>query len=91
MIRVSPVALVLLTAAGLFLVALAAARHVRVRLGGDKDILPGTELPGMGLAEEPEPDDGPVLIQIEYRIAPENRDAFLPLTCRRFMCSSCRT
>lgn len=67
----------LLTAAGLFLVALAAARHVRVRLGGDKDILPGSELPGIGLAEEPEPDDGPVLIQIEYRVAPENRDAFL--------------
>jgi MFS family permease len=67
----------LLTAAALFLVMLAAVRHVRVRLGGDKDIMPGAELPGMGLAEEPEPDDGPVLIQIEYRIAPGNRDAFL--------------
>lgn len=67
----------LLAAASLFLVALMAVRHVRVHLGGDKDILPGSELPGIGLADEPEPDDGPVLIQIEYRIPPENRDAFL--------------
>jgi MFS family permease len=67
----------LLTAAALFLVVLGAVRHVRVRLGGEKDILPGAELPGMGLAEEPEPDDGPVLIQVEYRILQENREAFL--------------
>ncbi|HZP88101.1 MAG TPA: MFS transporter, partial [Burkholderiales bacterium] len=26
---------------------------------------------------QPSPDDGPVLIQIEYRVDPENRDAFL--------------
>ena len=67
----------LLIAAALFLVILGAVRRIRVRLGGDKDILPGAELPGIGLAEEPEPDDGPVLIQVEYRVAPGDRDAFL--------------
>jgi MFS family permease len=67
----------LLIAAALCLVTLGTVRRVRVRLGGDKDILPGAELPGIGLAEEPEPDDGPVLIQVEYRVAPEGRDAFL--------------
>ena len=46
-------------------------RRVRVRLGGDRDImLSGAQLPALGLADEPEPDDGPVLIQIEYRIEP---------------------
>ncbi len=67
----------LLIAAGLFLATLGAVRRIRVRLGGDKDILPGAELPGLGLAEEPEPDDGPVLIQVEYRVDLEDRDAFL--------------
>ena len=67
----------LLVAAALFLALLGAVRRIRVRLGGDKDILPGAELPGLGLAEEPEPDDGPVLIQVEYRVAPKDRNAFL--------------
>jgi len=31
----------------------------------------------MGIADLPQPDDGPVLIQIEYRVDPGNRDAFL--------------
>jgi MFS family permease len=67
----------LLSAAASYLVLLALHRRVRVRLGVDKDILPGARLPEMVLAEEPEPDDGPVLIQIEYRVLPENREAFL--------------
>jgi len=67
----------LLASAAMFLVLLAMHRRVRVRLGGDKDILPGAELPALGLDDEPEPDDGPVLIQIEYRILPENAEAFL--------------
>jgi hypothetical protein len=67
----------LLTAAATFLVLLALHRRVRVRLGGDKDVMPGAALPELGISEEPEPEDGPVLIQIEYRILPENVDAFL--------------
>jgi quinol monooxygenase YgiN len=35
------------------------------------------QLPDLAIAVLPLPDDGPVLIQLEYRIAPENRKAFL--------------
>ena len=35
------------------------------------------QVPALGISDEPEPEDGPVLIQIEYRIDPANRDAFL--------------
>jgi MFS family permease len=66
----------LLAAAVTFLVLLALHRRVRVRLGGDKDILLSDQVP-LALDAEPEPDDGPVLIQIEYRINPDNRDYFL--------------
>ena len=38
---------------------------------------PGAPLPELGLPAVPRPDDGPVLIQIEYRVAPEHHDAFL--------------
>jgi MFS family permease len=67
----------LLASAATFLVLLALHRRVRVRLGGDKDIMLSDQVPALGLSDEPEPDDGPVLIQIEYRIDPANRDAFL--------------
>ncbi len=52
-------------------------RRVQVRMGTEADVTPGLQLPDLGIAVEPEPDDGPVLIQVEYRIAPENREAFL--------------
>jgi MFS family permease len=52
-------------------------RRVRVRLGNDADVTPGAQLPDLGLAVPPLPDDGPVLIQVQYRIAPENVAAFL--------------
>jgi len=34
-------------------------------------------MPELAIAIQPLPDDGPVLIQIEYQIDPENRDPFL--------------
>jgi quinol monooxygenase YgiN len=43
----------------------------------DADVTPGREPPELELAAVPAPDDGPVLIQIEYRIAPEHRAKFL--------------
>jgi MFS family permease len=52
-------------------------RRVRVRMGQEADIVPGVELPVMTLASEPLPDDGPVLIQLEYKIDPEHRHDFL--------------
>ena len=69
----------LLASACTLLLLLAVNRRVRVRLGKDQDILPGAQLPDMGIAVEPQPDDGPVLIQVEYRIDPPHRDAFLRL------------
>jgi MFS family permease/quinol monooxygenase YgiN len=52
-------------------------RRVRVHMGQEADVVPGARLPELGIADEPLPDDGPVLIQLEYRIEPANRDAFL--------------
>ncbi len=52
-------------------------RQVRVRLGNDADVTPGAKLPDLSLAVPPLPDDGPVLIQVEYKIAPDNVTAFL--------------
>ena len=45
-------------------------------MGNEADVTPGVHLPELAIAVEPLPDDGPVLIQIEYRIDPHNRDAF---------------
>jgi quinol monooxygenase YgiN len=52
-------------------------RRVRVEMGQEADVVPGARLPELAIASEPLPDDGPVLIQLEYRIEPANRDAFL--------------
>ena len=52
-------------------------RRVRVKMGQEADVVPGVRLPELAILAEPLPDDGPVLIQLEYRIDPENRDAFL--------------
>jgi MFS family permease len=52
-------------------------RKVRVEMGTEADVTPGVQLPDLAIAVEPLPDDGPVLIQLEYRIAPEHRAAFL--------------
>lgn len=52
-------------------------RRVRVAMGTEADVTPGVQLPDMAIAVEPLPDDGPVLIQIEYRVEPQNREPFL--------------
>lgn len=52
-------------------------RRVRVAMGTEADVTTGVQLPDMAIAVEPLPDDGPVLIQIEYRIEPQHRKAFL--------------
>jgi len=56
---------------------LVVSRRVRVALGHEADVTTGVQLPELSIAVEPLPDDGPVLIQIEYRVDPENREAFL--------------
>jgi quinol monooxygenase YgiN len=52
-------------------------RRVRVEMGQEADVIPGVRLPELAMSAEPLPDDGPVLIQLEYRIDADNRDAFL--------------
>jgi hypothetical protein len=52
-------------------------RRVRVTMGTEADVTPGVQLPDMAIAVQPLPDDGPVLIQIEYRVDPENHKPFL--------------
>jgi len=52
-------------------------RSVRVAMGTEADVTPGVQLPDMAIAVEPLPDDGPVLIQIEYQIELRNRKPFL--------------
>jgi hypothetical protein len=63
--------------AGLAIVLLIAGYRVRVTLGEEADVTPGVQLPDLTIAAEPMPDDGPVLIQIEYRIDAANREVFL--------------
>jgi len=52
-------------------------RRVRVAMGNEADVTPAVQLPDLAIAFEPLPDDGPVLIQIEYQVAPERREEFL--------------
>jgi MFS family permease len=67
----------LAASAGVMLALLALNYRVKVSLADEADVTPGAQLPDLAIALEPSPDDGPVLIQIEYRIEPENRNAFM--------------
>lgn len=52
-------------------------RRVVVEMGKEADVMPGAQLPELTITGEPLPDDGPVLIQIEYRIDAPKRNAFV--------------
>ncbi len=67
----------LLASAAVIAVLHAVNRGVRVEMATEADVTPGAQLPDFAIADEPQPDDGPVLIQLEYRIDPQNREAFL--------------
>ena len=54
-----------------------ANRRVRVKMGSEADVTPSLHLPDLAPTVQPLPDDGPVLIQIEYQIDAQNRAAFL--------------
>ena len=69
----------MLAAGGAMLVLLVINRHVRLRLGNEADVTPSLHMPDLAIAVEPLPDDGPVLIQIEYRIDAENVERFLTI------------
>lgn len=51
-------------------------RHVRVDLGREADVTIA-QVPEMGIKAEPLPNDGPVLVQFEYRIDPDDVGDFL--------------
>ncbi|HEX4884159.1 MAG TPA: MFS transporter [Casimicrobiaceae bacterium] len=63
--------------AAVLLTLLLVNRQHEVRLGSESEVTPGAPLPDLGLPMVPRPDDGPVLIQQEYRIAPEQHEAFM--------------
>jgi len=63
--------------AGVMLVLLVLSRRVRVKLGDEADVTPFGQMPDLAMTAEPKPDDGPVLIQLEYRIDDASRDDFL--------------
>ena len=52
-------------------------RRFPVQLGNEADVTPSPHCDAPPLWTQPEPDDGPVLIQIEYRIRPERRADFI--------------
>jgi len=53
------------------------SRRVSVAMGNEADVTPAVQLPDLAIAVEPLPNDGPVLIQIEYEVDPEMRHEFL--------------
>lgn len=62
--------------AGVALSLIAMLRY-RARLGDEAEVTPSTNGMPVFSFEELGPRDGPVAVQIAYRILPENRDAFL--------------
>jgi MFS family permease len=67
----------LAASAATLLVLLLVSRRVRVRLGDEADVTPVGQAQDLAIAIEPRPDDGPVLIQLEYRIDRAQREDFL--------------
>jgi MFS family permease len=63
--------------AGVMLLLFVLSHRVRVALGNEADVTPGVQLPELSIAVEPLPDDGPILIQLEYRVDAKNPAAFL--------------
>jgi len=52
-------------------------RRFPVAMGTEADVTAGRQSSEFSMAFEPSPDDGPVLIQLEYRIAPEHEAEFV--------------
>jgi hypothetical protein len=63
--------------AAIMLLLLVITRRAQVAMGNEADVTPGAQAPELCIADEPRPDDGPVLIQIAYRIDAEHREEFL--------------
>nr|WP_275112979.1 MFS transporter [Rhodopila globiformis] len=72
----------LLAAAACLLVAIPLLRRCRLRIAEGVDVTPSMHWPAPVLAAEVRPDSGPVQIDIEYRIRPADREAFLDVVRR---------
>ena len=59
------------------LVGIAATWHWKLLSGAGVDLAPSMHWPAPVLAIDADADRGPVLVTVEYRVAPEKRDAFL--------------
>jgi MFS family permease len=66
----------IVAAAGALLAGLA-TRHWRLHSGPEADLTPSMHWPEPVMAADVEADAGPVLVTVEYHVAPENRSAFL--------------
>ncbi len=64
-------------AAAVLALMIVATRRVQVTMGEEAAVTTGVKLSDLVVAAEPQPDDGPILIQIEYHIAAENRSHFM--------------
>jgi MFS family permease len=71
----------LIAAAGAFL-AVPLTWRWKLRGGADQDLTPSMHWPAPVLAQAVEGDAGPVLVSIEYRIDPKDREAFLAALTR---------
>ncbi|HPU52991.1 MAG TPA: MFS transporter [Burkholderiaceae bacterium] len=69
--------LALVIAAAAMLVLHMFNRRYPVGMGTEAEVTTGVQLPDIAMAIEPMPNDGPVLIQLEYRIDPDNEAAFI--------------
>jgi MFS family permease len=67
----------LAVSAGAMLGVVMINRFMRLRMGDEAMVTPGAALPDLVVSTEPAPDDGPVLIQVEYRIDAPNQDEFM--------------
>lgn len=71
------VPLALIIAAILLFAAAPLSRRWKLQAGAGADLSPSMHWPAPVITHEVEPDRGPVLVTVEYRIRPEERSAFL--------------
>ena len=74
---IAEVRLTIAISSAIMLLLYAINHRVHVKLGDEADVTPFAQLPELAVSVEPMPTDGPVLVQVEYRIDEEHQPAFL--------------
>jgi Transmembrane secretion effector len=67
----------LCTAAACMAAGLLLARPFPLRMGDEQDVTPAAPWEKLFVVDEPDPEAGPVAVEIGYRIRPEQSAAFL--------------